>query len=132
MPQETKSFPEPDGNDSMPMQGEILAPDDRSSMRMALEVARDYRGDVEIEMIDGDRLLGFVFDVDWDTVDGPTARLDLPKAAERRLVHSSEIARIHLSGRDPAAGKSWENWVRRYAEKKLAGEDASLDSESLD
>ena len=132
MPQETKSFPEPVDDDSMPTRGAILAPEDRTSMRMALEVARDYRGDVEIELIDGDRLLGFVFDVDWNTEDGPTARLDLPEAAERRLVHSSKIARIHLSGRDPAAGKSWENWVRRYAEKNLAGEDASIESESLD
>ena len=121
MPQETKSFPEPDGNDSMPSQGAILEPVDESSMRIALEVARDYRGDVEIEMHDGTRMLGFVFDIDWNTPDGPTARIDLPENAERQLVHAGRIARIHLSGRDPAAGKSWENWVRRYAEKKLAG-----------
>ena len=132
MPQETKSFPDPARNDSTPTQGATLEPEDRSSMRMALEVARDYRGDVELELVDGDRVLGFVFDVDWETEDGPTARLDLPEAAERRQVHASRIARIHLSGRDPAAGKSWENWVRRYAEKKLAGEEASIESESLD
>ena len=54
MPQETKSFPDPAQNDSTPTQGVILEPDDRSSMRMALEVARDYRGDVELELVDGD------------------------------------------------------------------------------
>ena len=101
-------------------------------MRMALEIARDYRGDVELELRDGSRLAGFVFDIDWETESGPTARIDLPEDAERHLVPSGRILRIHLSGRDPAAGKSWENWVRRYAEKKLAGESASIESESLD
>jgi len=30
------------------------------------------------------------------------------------------------------AGKTWENWVRRYAEKRLAGEKACIESEKLD
>ena len=32
----------------------------------------------------------------------------------------------------PAEGKTFENWVRRYAEKKLAGETASIESEELE
>ncbi|MCH2145161.1 MAG: hypothetical protein MK082_08450 [Phycisphaerales bacterium] len=132
MPQETKSFPEPDAGSTAHAQGGILEPHDEPSMRDALEVARDYRGDVEIELKDGTRLLGFVFDIDTKAGDGPAARMELPKDGGRRVVKSAEIKCIHLSGKDPAAGKSWENWVRRYAEKKLAGESASIESESLD
>lgn len=132
MPQETKSASQPTTDDPTPGQGAVLELVDDATRRAALEVARDYRGDVELELADGSRLLGFVFDVDWNATEGPTARLDLPEDGQRRLVPGDSIRRIHLSGRDPAAGKSWENWVRRYAEKKLAGESASMESEPLD
>ncbi len=132
MPQETKSFPQSDAGSTAGGQGAVLAPHDDRSMRDALEVARDYRGDVEIELHDETRVLGFVFDIDWKAEDGPAARMDLSKDGGRRVVKAGDIKCIHLSGRDPAAGKSWENWVRRYAEKKLAGEAASIESESLD
>jgi hypothetical protein len=34
----------------------------------------------------------------------------------------SDIAALAFSSRDPAAGKSWEAWVRKYWEKRMAGE----------
>ena len=132
MPQETKSFPDPSPDQANTTQGTVLTPTDDASMRSALEVARDYRGDIEFELRDGTRLAGFVFDVEWDGPEGHTARIDLPEEARRQSCPASNIKSIHLTGRDPAAGKSWENWVRRYAEKKLAGEEASIQSDSLD
>jgi len=36
---------------------------------------------------------------------------------------------LEFSGRDTAAGKSWENWLRKYAQKKVAGEIASIESD---
>jgi hypothetical protein len=59
-------------------------------------------------------------------------RLLVPGDATRRSVAGREIAAIRITGRDAAAGKTWENWVRRYAEKRLAGERASIESETLD
>ena len=44
----------------------------------------------------------------------------------------STIASISFTGKDAAAGKTWENWMRRYAEKKLKGEAAGIESEPLD
>ena len=44
----------------------------------------------------------------------------------------SDIAALAFSGRDPAAGKSWEAWVRKYWEKKASGETAETEPESLD
>ena len=62
-----------------------------------------------------------------------TVRL-MPSGPEttRVAVEASRIRTIALSSRDPAAGKSWESWVRRYAEKKLKGERAEIQSEPLD
>ena len=34
----------------------------------------------------------------------------------------AEIARLEFTGKDRAAGKHWEDWVRSYNEKKAAGE----------
>jgi hypothetical protein len=45
----------------------------------------------------------------------------------------SEIAGLAFSGRDMAAGKSWEAWVKNYVEKKAAGEsNICLHPEKLD
>ena len=132
MPQETKSNTESGHRNDTPGQGAVLEPTTDTEMQLALEVARDYRGDTELELRDGSSLTGFVFDIASDTDSGLVARLDLPEDSERRLVSAADIMRIHLSGRDPAAGRSWEAWVKKYAEKKLSGEAASIDSESLD
>ena len=47
----------------------------------------------------------------------------LPKDGSPRIkISYAEIAALAFTGRDMAAGKSWENWVRHYWEKKAAGE----------
>jgi hypothetical protein len=73
-----------------------------------------------------------VFSVEGESLEELALRIDLPEDAQRKTVLASEISHIELDGRDPAAGKSWEKWVKRYAEKKLAGEAASIESEPLD
>ena len=45
-----------------------------------------------------------------------------PNAPEKRKVSYAEIARLEFSGKDRAAGKHWEDWVKAYNEKKAAGE----------
>ena len=41
-----------------------------------------------------------------------------PSAADKRKVSYAEIARLEFSGKDRAAGKHWEDWVKAYNEKK--------------
>jgi len=52
----------------------------------------------------------------------------LPKNGSNRVkIAYSDIAALAFSGRDPAAGKSWEAWVKKYWEKKeVGGQGASL------
>ena len=102
-------------------------------LRSALEQAFDYRGDVLITRKDGSKIEGYIF----DRRRGPTladshVRL-LPKEGGGKLsVSYSDIAALAFSGRDMAAGKGWETWVRHYWEKKNAGENASLQPEKLE
>ena len=38
------------------------------------------------------------------------------------MIAYTDIASLAFTGRDPAAGKSWEAWVKKYMERKAAGE----------
>ncbi len=109
-----------------------LATDD--DLREALEKAFDYRGDVTITRKDGTQLVGYIFDrVTGAALNNSFVRL-LPKDSNQRTkIAYSEIAALSFSGRDTAAGKSWESWVKKYWEKKSTGEgQASLQPESLE
>mgnify|MGYP000089844244 CR=1 FL=1 len=89
----------------------------------ALEKAFDYRGDVTITRRDGSLIEGYIFDR-WTgpTLEASYVRL-FPKDGERKIaVPYSDVGSLEFTGRDTAAGKSWEAWMKKYVEKKLAGE----------
>jgi hypothetical protein len=92
-------------------------------LRAALEEAFDYRGDVTITRKDGTQVEGYVFDRrNGDSPTNSVVRL-IPQDSSRKIaIPYSDIAALAFSGRDTAAGKSWEAWVRKYWEKKAAGE----------
>jgi hypothetical protein len=103
-------------------------------LRSALEQAFDYRGDVTITRKDGAKIEGYIFDrIAGRTLEASFVRL-LPKDSNQRLkISYANIAALAFSGRDPAAGKSWEAWVRKYWAKKSTGEgQASLEPDSLE
>ncbi len=103
-------------------------------IREALEKAFDYRGDVTITRKDGTKLDGYIFDrVGGKTLESSYVRV-LPKDSnQRQKIAYSDIAALAFSGRDTAAGKSWEAWVGKYWQKKTAGEaDIGIEPESLE
>jgi hypothetical protein len=103
-------------------------------VRIALEKAFDYRGDVTLTTKDGRKIEGYIFDrVSGLTLANSFVRV-LPKDSnQREKIAYADIAALAFTGRDPAAGKSWEAWVRKYWEKKSSGEAGlSLQPESLE
>lgn len=102
--------------------------------RAAFEQAFDYRGDITLTLKDGSKLEGYLF----DRITGPTladsfVRLLPREGDEQKKVSLALIARLEFSGKDTAAGKSFETWVKKYAEKKAAGEkNIGIESEKLD
>ena len=100
----------------------------------ALEQAFDYRGDVLITRKDGSKIEGYIFDRRQGKSLGDSFVRMLPKDGSGRVaVAYIDIAALAFTGRDMAAGKSWENWVKQYWEKKAAGEtDISLQPEELE
>jgi hypothetical protein len=92
-------------------------------VRQALEKAFDYRGDISITLKNGEKIEAFVFDRRTGaTLADSWVHYFTPKAPEKRKLSYAEIARLEFSGRDRAAGKHWEDWVKAYNEKKAAGE----------
>jgi len=103
-------------------------------LRIALEKAFDYRGDVTLTLKDNSKIEGYIFDrVSGATLAASFVRV-LPKDSSQRVkIAYSAIAALAFTGRDTAAGKSWEAWVHKYWEKKATGEsNLSLEPESLD
>jgi hypothetical protein len=110
---------------------QLATPDE---LRAALEQAFDYRGDVLITRKDGSQLEGYVFDRrPGKTLAESFVRL-MPKTGGGKIAVSyADIAALAFTGRDMAAGKSWEAWVKHYWGKKAAGEhDISLQPEKLE
>ena len=140
MPQETKSRPfnadevEKVGFEHENLEGWIppLATDEE--LRVALEKAFDFRGDVTLTLKNGQIVEGYIFDRrTGSTLSDSIVRI-IPKNGDDKLaVKYRDIARIEFTGKDTAAGKSFETWVKKYQAKKAAGEtNIRLEPEKLD
>jgi hypothetical protein len=100
----------------------------------ALEKAFDYRGDVTITCKDGSVIEGYIFDRQQGaTLADSVVRLFPKDSAEKQTIRYSQIAGLNFTGKDRAAGASWEAWVKKWNEKKAAGEKGfGLHPEALD
>ncbi len=119
------------------LQGLVWDTASEEALRTGLEKAFDYRGDVTITKTDGSTIEGYIF----DRRPGKTLKDSLVRVIpasksgplQKVAVAYAEIAGLAFTGRDPAAGKSWEAWVKKYLEKKAAGEkNIELVPEQLD
>src|SRR5205085_8063862 len=105
-----------------------------ADLRQALEKAFDYRGDITLTLTDGSKLEGYCFDRRTGASLADSFVRLIPKDSPRKVaIAYSQIAGLAFSGRDTAAGRSWEAWVRKYWEKRAAGEkDIGLEPEKLE
>ena len=110
------------------LEGVVWQIGSEEDLRAGLEKAFDYRGDVTIAKKDGSQVEGYIFDRQAGLV-----RL-MPKDGRGKVsISYADIAGLAFTGKDTAAGKSWEAWVKKYNEKKASGEkQIALEPESLD
>jgi hypothetical protein len=103
-------------------------------LRIALEKAFDYRGDVTLTLKNNSKIEGYVFDrVVGNSLSNSFVRV-MPRGTIQKLkIAYADIAALSFTGKDTAAGKSWEAWVRKYWERKASGEGLlSLEPEALE
>jgi hypothetical protein len=105
------------------LQGSVFEAASPEEMREALEKAFDYRGDVTITRKDGSTVEGYVFDRhNGSNLADSYVRLFPKDQTDKVAIAYADIAGLAFTGRDTAAGKSWAAWVKKYLEKKAAGE----------
>jgi hypothetical protein len=116
------------------LQGWIPDLASEADIRAVIEKAFDYRGDVTISRKDGSQLTGYLFDRRiGKTLNDSVIRLILATSADRPAISYSDVAGIAFTGRDTAAGKSYEAWVKKYWESRAKGErNISIEPESLE
>ena len=110
---------------------ELASEDD---LRNALEKAFDYRGDVTITRKDGSKVEGYLFDRrSGSSLSDSFVRIIPSKEQTKVNVAYADIAALAFTGRDTAAGKTFEAWVKKYWDKKAAGEkNIQIEPEKLD
>ena len=99
---------------------ELASEDD---LRSALEKAFDYRGDVTITTKVGRRFEAFIFNRRTGaTLAESYVQYFEPNVNGKQNLSYADIARLEFSGKDRAAGKHWEDWVKAYNDRKASGE----------
>ncbi|MCZ6445342.1 MAG: hypothetical protein O6758_04065 [Planctomycetota bacterium] len=122
----------PDNRDTL--QGLACDASNPHELRRALDEALDYRGDVTItRKSTGESIQGYVFDrTSAATLSDSKIRIIPTNGGQRVTIPYDDIAQVRFSGKDTAAGRSFETWMKKYVRNKLAGEAANIESESLD
>lgn len=130
------------GREREHLEGSIPEFASETEIREALEKAFDYRGDITVSLRDGSTVDGYLY----DRRSGPSLADSVirimptpPKSSApgftppRVNIAYGDVVALKFSGRDTAAGKTFEAWVKKYWEKKAAGEkDIQIAPEKLD
>jgi hypothetical protein len=110
------------GTEHEELEGWVPALANDEELRKALEKALDFRGDVTLTLKSGEKIEAYIFNRQTGvTLADSWVQYFTPSATGKRKVSYAEIARLEF-GKDRAAGKHWEDWVKAYNEKKAAGE----------
>ena len=109
---------EPEG----PGDGSLLEgwePDAATRLEDVVDRAFDYRGDVTVVRRDGTELIGYLFNRNAEVREPFVQMFD--RAGDGPFtVPYAEIRTIRFTGKDTAAGKSYEAWLRRKTERPPA------------
>lgn len=98
-------------------EGRVFEFSDPQRAQEALKLAFDYRGDITLILADGRKVEGYVFDRREDAQGNLIVRLMTTDSPNRESVPARDIRKLAFTGRDTALGKSWETWVRQYAQR---------------
>jgi len=122
------------GREREQLEGWVPEMASEAELREALEKAFDYRGDVTITRKDGSKIDGYLFDRrSGSSLSDSFVRIIPTNSQTKVNVTYADIAALAFTGRDTAAGKTFEAWVKKYWAKKAAGEqNIQIEPEKLD
>jgi hypothetical protein len=122
------------GREREQLEGWIPSLASEAEIREALEKAFDYRGDITVTRKDGSKVEGYLFDRRSGFSLADSFIRIIPTNEKTKVnVSYADVAALAFTGRDTAAGKTFEAWVKKYWEKKAAGEkNIQIEPEKLD
>jgi hypothetical protein len=112
-------------------QGTRWEGDDPQELRDCLEAAFDYRGNVTL-LLRGDEseLEGYLSNRDFGCGE-PFVDVFPAPGGSRRRIPLAMVRGVVFSGKDTAAGQSWQTWLKQH-EAKEAKAAQGLETESID
>jgi hypothetical protein len=107
------------GRERENLEGSIPSLATDAEIREALEKAFDYRGDITVTRKDGSSVEGYLYDrrTGVSLADSIIRLMPTPKPGqphERVNIAYADVAGLKFSGRDTAAGKTFDAWVKKY------------------
>jgi hypothetical protein len=101
------------------LEGRVFRPTTSAELAEAVEAAFDFRGDVTLELRDGGKVHGYLFNRQA-TGSTPSVELFEDGRPQARLIPYTNIAAIAFTGKDTASGKTWETWIAKKASQRQA------------
>jgi hypothetical protein len=94
---------------------------DAETLAEVVEHAFDYRGDVTLDLDDGRRIDGYLFNRNRDVAE-PFVQVYARGEATPSTIPYARIRAVRFTGKDTAAGNSYAAWLRlRQAAKAASG-----------
>jgi len=109
-----------DDDERGPLEGWDPAVGVEVSLEEVVERAFDYRGDVTLVRRDASELSGYLFNRNAEAAEPFVQMFDRAGDGPFTIPYA-QIRTIRFTGRDTAAGKSYEAWVRRKAGRPASG-----------
>ncbi len=109
------------GDDDKSLEGWVPEIADAATLAEAVEHAFDYRGDVTLDLDDGRRVDGYLFNRNRDVAE-PFVQMFQTGQATPSTIPYARIRAVRFTGKDTAAGNSYAAWLRlRQAAKAASG-----------
>ncbi|MBI2873235.1 MAG: hypothetical protein HYY00_08630 [Chloroflexi bacterium] len=100
------------------------------TLAQVIDMAFDYRGYVTVVKVDGTEVLSYIFNRNSDVQEPYVQIFDEAGDGPFRISYS-EIRNIKFTGKDLAAGKSWEAWAERREKQRASKTLGEPDTTSL-
>ena len=102
----------------MTLQGWVPEIGEFLTLAEVIDLAFDYRGNTTVVRADGTEIEGYVFNRDREAPEPFIQIFDAAGNGPIRIAYS-EIGTIRFTGRDMAAGNSWQAWLERREREKV-------------
>ena len=110
----------------MTLEGWVPELGESLTLPQVIDLAFDYRGNTIVVKVDGTEVEGYIFNRNSEAPEPFIQMFDLAGNGPIRIRYA-EIRNIRFTGRDMAAGNSWQAWLERK-EKEKAEKAARLDT----